>query len=62
MPFQALVDWVEHGVAPKILPIDVGDANGTQHERILRPYPEKAKLNEMGLDVTKRESWVCASE
>jgi hypothetical protein len=57
--FQALVDWVEKGVRPDTLPINFKDANGTQYERILCPYPEKARLVSTDLDVTKAESYKC---
>ncbi len=57
--FQALVDWVEKGVVPETLPINFKDINGTQYERILCPYPEKARLVSVGLDVTKAESYKC---
>ncbi|PKX90532.1 tannase and feruloyl esterase [Aspergillus novofumigatus IBT 16806] len=57
--FQALVDWVEKGVAPDTLPINFKDTNGTQYERILCPYPEKAQLVSADLDVTKAESYKC---
>ncbi|KAH8689242.1 tannase and feruloyl esterase-domain-containing protein [Phaeosphaeriaceae sp. PMI808] len=58
--FQALVDWVERGVVPDTLPINFNDTNGTQYERILCPYPEKARLVSAGLDVTKAESYKCS--
>jgi len=58
--FQALVDWVEKGVVPETLPINFKDANGTQYDRILCPYPEKARLVSAGLDGTKPESYKCA--
>jgi hypothetical protein len=57
--FQALVDWVERGVILDTLPINFKDSNGTQYERILCPYPEKARLVSIGLDVTKAESYDC---
>ncbi|KAF1931439.1 tannase-domain-containing protein [Didymella exigua CBS 183.55] len=60
LTLQALVDWVECNIAPEMLYIDFNDSNGTQRGRISCPYPEKAGLKEKGLDVTKRESWVCA--
>ncbi|KAH7406700.1 Tannase/feruloyl esterase [Phaeosphaeria sp. MPI-PUGE-AT-0046c] len=58
--FQALVEWVEKGVRPDTLPINFKDANGTQYERILCPYPEKARLVSADLDATKAESYNCA--
>lgn len=58
--FQALVDWVEKAVVPYTLPINFEDTDGIQHERILCPYPEKARLVSAGLDVTKAESFRCA--
>ncbi|KAJ4983901.1 feruloyl esterase b precursor [Stagonosporopsis vannaccii] len=58
--FQALVDWVEKGVAPETLPIEFNDQKGVSNKRILCPYPQKAVLKEPDVDVTERESWVCA--
>lgn len=55
-----MVNLVERGAAPKTLPIDFNDSASIQHEHILCPYPEKAKLKENGPDYTKRVSWVCA--
>ncbi|CAI7665119.1 unnamed protein product [Penicillium viridicatum] len=57
--FQALVDWVEKSVVPDTLPINFKDTNGTQYERILCPYPERAQLVSADLDVTKAESYEC---
>ncbi|KAL1879260.1 hypothetical protein Daus18300_001839 [Diaporthe australafricana] len=58
--FQALVDWVEKGVVPETLPIEFNDTAGTQYERILCPYPEKARLVSGALDVAKAESYQCS--
>jgi hypothetical protein len=58
--WQALVDWVEKGVKPETLPIDFKDADGTQQERILCPYPSKARLLSANSDVTKARSYGCA--
>jgi hypothetical protein len=58
--WQALVDWVERDTIPETLPISFSDTNGTQYERILCPYPEKASLVSASLDVTKAESYKCA--
>ncbi|KAJ4350566.1 hypothetical protein N0V95_004615 [Ascochyta clinopodiicola] len=59
--FQALVDWVENGIVPETLPIDFIDTKGTHYERVICPYPEKARLKRKGLDVTHRGSWECAA-
>ncbi|KAF9700050.1 hypothetical protein EKO04_001573 [Ascochyta lentis] len=59
--FQALIDWVEKGIVPETLPIDFNDTKGMQYERILCPYPEKARLKNKRLDVTQRGSWECAA-
>lgn len=59
--FQALVDWVEKGIVPETLPIAFNDTNGTQYDRILCPYPERAQLIADSLDVTKSESYRCSA-
>ncbi|KAK2598475.1 hypothetical protein N8I77_011888 [Diaporthe amygdali] len=58
--FQALVDWVENGVVPATLPIKFNDTAGTEYDRILCPYPEKARLVSDSADVTKSESYRCS--
>ncbi|KAH8725721.1 Tannase/feruloyl esterase [Phaeosphaeriaceae sp. PMI808] len=58
--FQALVDWVENGVVPETLPIKFNDTAGTQYDRILCPYPEKARLISNSSDVTKATSYKCS--
>ncbi|PSN64164.1 tannase and feruloyl esterase [Corynespora cassiicola Philippines] len=59
--FQALVDWVENGVAPETLPIKFNDSAGTEYERILCPYPSKVKLVSENAYPTKRESYECSA-
>lgn len=54
------MDWVEKGVIPETLPITFNDTTGTQYDRILCPYPEKARLISDSLDVTKSDSYHCA--
>ncbi|KAF2182945.1 tannase and feruloyl esterase [Zopfia rhizophila CBS 207.26] len=54
--FRALVDWVENGVVPETLPIKFNDTAGTQYDRILCPYPAKARLISNSSDVTKAAS------
>jgi hypothetical protein len=58
--WQALIDWVEKDIKPETLPIGFKDENGTQQERILCPYPSKARLLSADSDVTKAESYGCA--
>lgn len=58
--FQALVDWVERGIVPEKLPITFNDTTGKKYERILCPYPEKARLISDSLDVTRSESYHCS--
>ncbi|KAH8771167.1 Tannase/feruloyl esterase [Diaporthe sp. PMI_573] len=59
--FQALVDWVEKGVVPDTLPITFNDTTGTQYDRILCPYPERAHLISDSLDPTKSDSYRCST-
>jgi hypothetical protein len=41
--FEALVAWVEDGIAPDVIPIDVPQL-GQNQRRILCPYPQKVRL------------------
>lgn len=59
--FRALVDWVEHGVAPESLPIKFNSTAGTQYERILCPYPSMPRLVSEDADATKPESYQCVA-
>jgi len=58
--FKALVDWVEKAVVPETLPISFNDTKGTQYDKILCPYPSKARLVSGDADATKPESYKCA--
>ncbi|KAI2620192.1 tannase and feruloyl esterase [Hypomontagnella submonticulosa] len=50
--FDALVEWVESGVAPDRLVASTVPQNGTSYEGILCPYPQKPRYNGLGLSVT----------
>ncbi|PLB52228.1 putative feruloyl esterase [Aspergillus steynii IBT 23096] len=39
--FNSLRRWVEDGVAPDILPVNITGSDGTEHSRFLCPYPTK---------------------
>lgn len=58
--FQALVDWVEHGVVPESLPIKFNDTAGVENNRILCPFPEQARRLDNWSDVTEAASWKCS--
>ncbi|KAI0002378.1 tannase and feruloyl esterase [Xylariaceae sp. FL0662B] len=58
--FQALVDWVERGVVPASLPVSFNDTKGIRHDRILCPYPEKARLKANTIAVTEADSFECS--
>jgi hypothetical protein len=53
--FAALVNWVEHGVAPTQV---LGSTPVTTLTRPLCPYPQTAKYKGTG-DITNAANWVC---
>ncbi|KAL3461488.1 Tannase/feruloyl esterase [Aspergillus heterothallicus] len=59
--FDDMVAWVEQGREPSYLPASFLDENGTEHEGILCPYPERAVYNRVG-DPLSRKSYFCAAE
>ncbi|KAI1097449.1 tannase and feruloyl esterase [Jackrogersella minutella] len=46
--FKALVSWVESDIAPDMLLASTPPQNGTMHNGILCPYPQKAYYNGLG--------------
>ncbi|RAO65444.1 uncharacterized protein BHQ10_001456 [Talaromyces amestolkiae] len=55
-PFEALVDWVEQGDAPNMIPATIND--GTQAERIICSYPQVATY--IGGNADCAASYTCA--
>ncbi|KAK0638336.1 putative feruloyl esterase [Lasiodiplodia hormozganensis] len=59
--FYSLVDWVENGIVLTTLKATSdADANGNVLERILCPYPQKAKYDGSGNE-NSRDSWSCSA-
>jgi feruloyl esterase len=56
---DALVEWVENGTAPDTLPVSFSSSSGKRHDRILCPYPLKARYIQ-GRDPTLAESYHCS--
>ena len=57
--FEALVDWVEHGIAPDmILAINTDDAGNVTRSRPLCPYPQTAIYDGIG-DPDDASSFYC---
>lgn len=52
-PFSLLVDWVEHGIAPAVMP-----AHGVSGERNLCLYPKDLIYKGSG-DLSLADSWTC---
>jgi hypothetical protein len=58
--WQALVDWVEKGNAPDSLDISFKSSlDGTDQERILCPYPQKATLLSNSVDKSTAAAYEC---
>jgi hypothetical protein len=54
------VDWVEKGKAPDSLDISFkSPLDGTDQERILCPYPQKAVLLSHGIDNSTAAAYEC---
>ncbi|KIM93816.1 hypothetical protein OIDMADRAFT_136812 [Oidiodendron maius Zn] len=56
---EALVEWVENGSVPDILPVSFTTVNGTTFNQILCPYPLKSVYSRGG-DPTLADSYTCA--
>ncbi|ETS73335.1 hypothetical protein PFICI_14940 [Pestalotiopsis fici W106-1] len=57
--WQALIDWVENGKAPDLLPVSFNGSDGTQYERNLCMYPRKQVYLGNGSDPTLSSSFGC---
>jgi hypothetical protein len=55
-----MVAWVERGSVPKYLLASFTDENGTEHQGIVCPYPERAVYNGYE-DPLSRSSYFCAA-
>ncbi|XXG97654.1 hypothetical protein Hte_003961 [Hypoxylon texense] len=53
--FEALVTWVESGVAPDRITAHTSPLNGTMRSSILCPYPQKAYYNGLGPSTTAED-------
>ncbi|KAI1475100.1 tannase and feruloyl esterase [Daldinia eschscholtzii] len=53
--FEALVSWVESGVAPDSVLAETSVENGPVRQSILCPYPQKAHYNGTGSNVTAND-------
>jgi hypothetical protein len=58
--FATLQAWVENGTVPESSPATIKNPAGETEERILCPYPEKAKFSKDCGQTGKRECWECA--
>lgn len=52
------MEWVEQGKAPDTLPVAFTGPEGERFNRIICPYPSKAKYDGKG-DVKSAESFNC---
>lgn len=57
--FDRLVAWVESDNAPTSLPVKYSPEDGKMYDRILCPYPQRAKYEGTG-DVTCADAFYCA--
>ena len=57
--FNQLRAWVENGTVPEQVPIDITDLQGNVQNRILCPYPERARFDEDCKDPGSAECWHC---
>ncbi|KAI1417254.1 tannase and feruloyl esterase [Hypoxylon sp. FL1857] len=58
--FDQLRGWVENGTAPEQTPVQLKDVNGTVQDRILCPYPQKARFDKICGDTLNTKRWFCA--
>ncbi|KAL0937142.1 uncharacterized protein CTRU02_206873 [Colletotrichum truncatum] len=57
--FGQLRAWVENGTAPTSLTVSFPGTNGTGFERVLCPYPRKARFQSACGDSNKASCWSC---
>ncbi|KAI1480301.1 tannase and feruloyl esterase [Daldinia eschscholtzii] len=60
--FAQLQAWVEDGVAPDSSPVSFSNSEGETQNRIICPYPRKAKYNSSCGDAAKEECWSCVTQ
>ncbi|KAI0138182.1 tannase and feruloyl esterase [Hypoxylon sp. NC0597] len=58
--FDQLRAWVENGTVPEETPVKVKDLNGTVQDRILCPYPQKARFDKICGDTSNTKCWFCS--
>ena len=56
---QQLMDWVEKGKAPDSSPVKLNATGSEIHERIICPFPQRAKFDEACGDPAEAECWSC---
>ena len=56
--FDSLVRWVEQGIAPDVLEVDMTELKGPRKSRILCPFPKRSKYKGSG-DTMQAESYYC---
>lgn len=58
--WDALVAWVEQGIAPDSMPLERQNEEGGSEERLLCPYPQRAHLSTIaGCNSTSPAHWQC---
>lgn len=60
--FQQLRAWVENGTVPESLPVQLTGPNGDKQDRIVCPYPQRAKYLTSCGDTALARCWECVSE
>lgn len=58
--FQQLRAWVENGTVPESSPIELTVPSGEKQDRIICPFPQKAKYDSACGDEGLAECWACA--
>jgi Tannase and feruloyl esterase len=56
--FASLIKWVEQGIKPDTLDVDVSGLTGPPKHRILCPYPQRSKYKGSG-DTNSVDSYYC---
>lgn len=57
--FSQLREWVESGTAPEETPVKITDLTGKEQERVLCPYPGKARFDEGCGEMGDAKCWGC---
>ncbi|OTA61480.1 tannase and feruloyl esterase [Hypoxylon sp. EC38] len=58
--FDQLRAWVENGTAPQETLVQLMGVNGTVQDRILCPYPQKARFDKICGDTSSTKCWFCS--